>query len=378
MKTVLHIIDTTGPGGAETVFVELAAGLDPKLYRSIVLVRGPGWLKDQLVERSVELYEENCKGSFNVRFLIFLIRLIKQQDVDLIHTHLLGSAVYGCLAAWFCRRPVVTTFHGNVDVSSQERYLRAKFSIINSFANKVVFVSEKLQANFLTRVSLNPRKCTVVLNGTRKPRVVGNKSASRSVLSLPQDKILLGALGNIRSAKAYSVFVEAVSVLRQRGYDVHAAIAGQGDGPLLVELQNLIATHRLTEVFSLLGFVKDTSSFLDAIDCYVISSSSEGHPLALTQAMMVGLPMVVTRCGVEEIVEAEKEAIVVQKNSSLALADGIERMLAHTDVMMAMGERAMKKSIATFGLESMIHRYEQIYAAISNNTILRDRLTSTS
>ncbi len=378
MKTVLHIIDTTGPGGAETVFVELAAGLDPKLYRSIVLVRGPGWLKDQLVERSVELYEENCKGSFNVRFLIFLIRLIKQQDVDLIHTHLLGSAVYGCLAAWFCRRPVVTTFHGNVDVSSQERYLRAKFSIINSFANKVVFVSEKLQANFLTRVSLNPRKCTVVLNGTRKPRVVGNKSASRSVLSLPQDKILLGALGNIRSAKAYSVFVEAVSVLRQRGYDVHAAIAGQGDGPLLVELQNLIATHWLTEVFSLLGFVKDTNSFLDAIDCYVISSSSEGHPLALTQAMMVGLPIVVTRCGVEEIVEAEKEAIVVQKNSSLALADGIERMLAHTDVMMAMGERAMKKSIATFGLESMIHRYEQIYAATSNNTILRDRLTSTS
>lgn len=378
MKTVLHIIDTTGPGGAETVFVELAAGLDPELYRSIVLVRGPGWLKDQLVERSVELYEENCKGSFNVRFLIFLIRLIKQQDVDLIHTHLLGSAVYGCLAAWFCRRPVVTTFHGNVDVSSQERYSRAKFSIINSFANKVVFVSEKLQANFLTRVSLNPRKCTVVLNGTRKPRVVGNKSASRSVLSLPQEKVLLGALGNIRSAKAYPVFVEAVSLLRQRGHDVHAAIAGQGDGPLLAELQDLIAKRGLAQNFALLGFVKDTDSFLDAIDCYVISSSSEGHPLALTQAMMVGLPIVVTRCGVEEIVEADKDAIVVEKDSPLALADGVQRMLTHKDEALTMGESAMKKAGASFGLEGMIHRYEQIYAAISNNTVLRDRLTSAS
>lgn len=378
LKTLLHIIDTTGPGGAETVFVELASGLDPAKYRSIVLIRGPGWLKDQLDERGVEFYVADCKGSFNLGFLMFLRKLIRDEKVDLIHTHLLGSAVYGCLAAWLCRCPIVTTFHGNVDVSSQERFLRAKFGIINLFASQVVFVSEKLRANFMARVKLNQRKCTVILNGTKAPRLIGSKVESRKALGLPQDKVLLGALGNIRLAKAYPVFVEAVSILRQRGLDIHAAIAGQGDGPLLEQLQSVIAKHELQQHFSLLGFVKHTDTFLDAIDCYVISSSSEGHPLALTQAMMAGLPIVVTRCGVEEIVAADEDAIVIQKDDSLALADGVQKMLTHTDEAMVMGESARKKANASFGLEGMIHHYEQVYAAISNNAVLRDRVTSTS
>ena len=64
MKTILHVIDTTGPGGAETIFVDLAAGLDPSMYRSVALIRGPGWVQTALEARGVKTFILDCKGSF--------------------------------------------------------------------------------------------------------------------------------------------------------------------------------------------------------------------------------------------------------------------------------------------------------------------------
>ena len=53
MKTILHIIDTTGPGGAETVFIDLATRFPKEKYRSVVVIRGKGWVYDELCRRGV-------------------------------------------------------------------------------------------------------------------------------------------------------------------------------------------------------------------------------------------------------------------------------------------------------------------------------------
>ena len=47
MKTILHCIDTTGPGGAETVFIDLATRLPAEKYRAVVVIRGKGWVNEE-------------------------------------------------------------------------------------------------------------------------------------------------------------------------------------------------------------------------------------------------------------------------------------------------------------------------------------------
>jgi len=98
MKKILHVIDTTGPGGAETVFIELLSRLQSERYESIVVIRGAGWVYDELRRRGFEPYVVDAKGSFNFRYLLELVKIVRREKIDLIQAHLLGSGVY-------CSRP---------------------------------------------------------------------------------------------------------------------------------------------------------------------------------------------------------------------------------------------------------------------------------
>ena len=139
MKTILHTIDTTGPGGAETIFIDLATRLSGNKYRSVVVIRGKGWVYDELCRRGVKPILLNAKGSFNLRYLFGLWRIVQSEGVDLIQSHLLGTNVYCSLVGLLTGKPVITTFHGAVDISEKERFLgeiTAKRIILNS---KLIF-----------------------------------------------------------------------------------------------------------------------------------------------------------------------------------------------------------------------------------------------
>ena len=149
MKTILHTIDTTGPGGAETIFIDLASRLPKEKYRSVVVIRGKGWVYEELCRRGIEPLFMDAKGSFNWRYLADLVSLIRQEGVDVIQSHLLGSNVYCSLAGLITRKPVVATFHGAVDFGGKERLKGVKYSTINAGANSIVAVSGSLRQEIL-------------------------------------------------------------------------------------------------------------------------------------------------------------------------------------------------------------------------------------
>src|SRR5690606_19636269 len=122
-------------------------------------------------------------------------------------------------------------------------------------------------------------------------------------------EIRLGALGNIREAKDYFTAIRAVASLKARGYRVSFRIAGGARPALQKKLQALVEELGLQDEVHFLGFVDKPAAFLESLDIFVLSSSSEGHPLALVQAMAMGLPIVATRCGVEEVLTNEEDCL---------------------------------------------------------------------
>ena len=76
MKTILHTIDTTGPGGAETVFIDLATRLPKEKYRAVIVIPGKGWAYDELCYRGFTPVLLEAKGSFNWRYLLALRKII--------------------------------------------------------------------------------------------------------------------------------------------------------------------------------------------------------------------------------------------------------------------------------------------------------------
>lgn len=358
--TILHLIDTTGPGGAETVFTELADKYNADGWRSIAMVRGPGWVADRLQQLGVEVVVEDCKGSFNFGFLGALLRCIKTRQVDLIHSHLLGSNVYASMAGAITRTPVICTFHGSVDISASERFRKIKFGLIRNFSS-VVAVSHDLRASIAQQLSLPLNGVELIPNAIDCQAFADAKPATyREDLRIPAETPILGALGNIRAAKAYHVAIQAIAELRNQGQDVVMLIAGHPKEPLHSELLALRDNLGLCNHVHFVGFVADPGAFLASLNVFVLSSDSEGHPLALTQAMATGLPIVATRCGVENLID-ERMAWLTERNSPAALAQGISDALLSQHCAHARGKRAQEEAFAKYGSEKMHSRYEALY-----------------
>lgn len=359
---ILHLIDTTGPGGAETVFTELAA-------RSIAggesraVVRGPGWVHDQLVMKGVCNDIIDCKGSFNWRFLLAVRALILRHRIDLVHSHLLGSNVYASLAGALTSRPVVTTFHGVVDISPDERFAQIKFGAIKRYS-AIVSVSEELRDSLSERMGIPLKQITLIPNAIDcRQFCMAAPQPLREQLGISSSTALIGSLGNIRPAKDYPTALRALAKLRNGGVEAALLIAGHQKEPLTSELFALRDKLNLKDHVYFLGFLDAPERFIAALDLFLLSSSSEGHPLALTQAMAAGIPIVATRCGVERII-SDDTAWLTNKQSPETLAETLRVALSDRRAARRRALAAQNEAFQKYDFDSMYARYHDLYGRL--------------
>jgi glycosyltransferase involved in cell wall biosynthesis len=365
MKTILHSIDTTGPGGAETVFIDLATRLPREDYRSVVVIRGPGWVHDELRRRGVTPVMLDAKGSFNRRYLAALCRLVRDEGVDLIQSHLLGSNVYCSLAGILTRTPVVSTFHGTVDISERERFKGLKVGAIRTGSRHVIAVSEGLRKDIATRTSLRAARVQVIYNGIdtaafRRPP----SDALRRRFGWNEDYFIIGSLGNIRPAKGYDILLRSAARLENSSRTCRFVIAGQGKGQLFDELLQLREELGLVDTVQFLGFTDDAPEFLAGIDLFLSSSISEGLPLSAIQAMVAGLPLLATRVGgYEELVTDRDNGWLVDAGDPGAIAEAIEILAGDPALRATLGDAARRHAVATFDIDTMLSQYRALYDA---------------
>ena len=355
--TILHVIDTTGPGGAETVFLELAEECMRRGYHSIALIRGPGWVEEQLKKRGIPYEIRDCKGSLNVRFLASMLSIVRRNRVTHIQSHLLGSNVYTSLLGLLLRIPVITTFHGHVDISEKERFRGAKLAIIRAGARHVVSVTEDLKQSInRTTSGWSHLDAQVIPNGIDMKKL---ESLPLRVLTNKTKPLVFGCLGNIRPAKNYWLAVDFMSFLKKEGVQSKLRIAGDDSKPEGQELKDYAVACGVGDDIEFLGFIEDVPAFMESIDVFLMTSSTEGHPLALTQALAAGKPIISTRNGIEKIVP-EELIFLADEHTPASLARGLYK-LADTEgaqELAALGREYVREK---YSLNAMLSRYFRLY-----------------
>lgn len=366
MKNILHAIDTSGPGGAETVFLALARGLDPTKYRSYAVIKSEGWVAGQLRKFGLEPFFADAKGSFNLRYLYQLVRIIRKYKIDIVQSHLFGSNVYCSLAGWICRVPVISVFHGAVDVNPNSKLLRTKFHILNRGSAKVVCVSQSLSNTMLKSGMLAHHKSVVIYNGidTHLFRPQRNQYL-KNQLNLTANDIIIGAMGNIRRPKAYDVLLHAAALLVKKSTYYKFMIAGDGSGRLYEDLLKLREELGLKAHVFFLGFQEDVAQVLNNFDIFLLSSTTEGFSIATIEAMACGLPVVVTRSGgPEEIVTHGENGLLVDVASASQIAGAITLIANDAALKTRLVQNARANVMARFSMDSMLHAYENLYASL--------------
>lgn len=362
-KTILHLIDTTGPGGAEMVFIQLADKMRGQGFKSIVVIQGSGWVQEELIRRGLDPYIMPAKGSFAINFLFQLVRLIKKHRISLIQSHLLGSNVYASMAGLITGVPVVATYHGMVDVSPNERFKALKNIVMKFGIKHYVAVSQRLLENIREQQLLDTNKASVIYNGVDPIRFKASRAEDiRVTLSLPENALLVGCLGNIRPAKAYHVLIEAAAILIPNYPQLHFVIAGHKKDSLMEKLEAQLEQLNIQNHFHFVGFIEDSTGFLQQMDLFALSSSTEGFSIATIEAMTAGLPVIVTRCGgPEEIVAPGENGLMVEPNNPEAFAKGLMLYIESPELRQRMAASGKVHVEKVFSLNKMLDLYQNEY-----------------
>jgi glycosyltransferase involved in cell wall biosynthesis len=364
---ILHIIDTGGPGGAETVYLNTASGTEANRFRSTCLVSREGWLAQSLRARGIDPIVISASGSLNVAYLRQVIAIVRREDIHVIAAHLYGSAVYGSLAGLLTRTPVVSILHGQSDISKGGRFSGLKRFIVRAGSNQVVFVSGKLKAELAQIIGLPAAKCVVIPNGVDLKRFAGGRDESiRTQLGLKAGDILVGAVGNIRRPKAYEVLLRAAHLLRNSSDKYHFVIAGEGSNALHDELLKLRSALGLNDAVTFLGLRPDVANVLSNLDVYALSSDTEGFSIACIEAMAARIPVVATRSGgPEEILENERTGLLVPTQDPAALANGIARLAEDREFAGQLTRNALDQVENRYTLSRMLGAYQDLFQGLA-------------
>jgi len=365
-KKILHIIDTTGPGGAETVFIQLADKLRSRGWESIVVIRGPGWVQDQLEARGLKPVVVPVEGGFAFKLLLSLLKLIREHNVSIIQSHLLGSNIYAGMAGMLTGVPVVATYHGMVDVSPSERLRGLKHWVMQRGIKRYIAVSQQLMHSIARQGLLDSRRSKVIYNGVDLEKYKNvSSSRIREMLSLDTSTILIGSLGNIRPAKAYGVLISAAKIVVESNEKAHFVIAGHKKPQLMAELDKQIELLGLQNNIHFIGFCDNSAEFLSQIDIFALSSSSEGFSISTIEAMASKCPVVVTQCGgPEEIATQGETALMVPIQAPTEFAKAVMRLLGDKTLARKLACAGYEHCRSTFDLDIMIEAYEKTYVEL--------------
>jgi len=361
---ILHLIDTAGQGGAEQVLYSLLEKLGNEEYEHHVFLSGPGWLHDKLITiLGIKIVFCDGGGRFNFGYMQTIAEYLINHHIQLIHSHLFGSSLYASITGFFCRVPVVCTFHGYIDCCHEGRLQNLKLNLISLFARRIVAVSDGLKDFLVSRVRIGRDKFVTIHNGIdTESRCSVTRQEARRSFGFSDSDILIGSIGNVKPAKGYEVLLNAAKIVADNNHKCRFIIAGNTENTYFDKLLKLTKDLALEGKVFFLGFVENTNKFLHVLDLFVLSSDSEGFSLATIEAMNAGIPVVATRSGgPQEIITNMVNGILVQVGDANELAASINQMINNPAYAGKMVDNAKKEVLVRFTIESVVRKYEEEY-----------------
>lgn len=216
----------------------------------------------------------------------------------------------------------------------------------------IVCVSETMKESFVKKYGM-AEKVHVVYNVINDAETL-QKGNEKVEIDLPRP--LFSMAGRLAQVKGYDRLVRVCAKLHNMGYDFSVAILGKGEEE--ENIKRLISENSLDETIKLYGFQENPHKFIKNSDVFVCSSYAEGYSTAVSEAVILGIPVVTTECsGMREIFGGEECGIICE-NSDEALFEAMKKVLDEPSLLEKFKE-AEKKRAEAFSTASRIKALEQ-------------------
>ncbi len=362
---ILFITDAFAMGGTERQLLQLVRRLNLREFTPLVAGLRGGELEETFRKLPCKVAVlGGSRDKFSPILTLRLVRWMKENKVDLVHTFLWIANTQGRAAARIAGVPLIISSERGlypVDFKGQLRLILDRW--LSTYTNVVTTNSEAMRRALVER-GFDQNKIAVIPNGVDLDefRDHGRQSQVRQQLCLDEHDPIVGIVARLEPEKDHPTFLRAASLVV--GTFPATKFLLVGNGSQRDALEALCSELGLQSSVRFVGLREDVGSLVNLLDVAVLSSTHEAFPNTLLEAMAAGKPVVATSVGgVPELVIDGQTGFLVPPNNSEGLAAAITHLIGDPGLAEDMGRRGRQRAME-FGIESMVSRYETLYRTL--------------
>ncbi|MCK5595200.1 glycosyltransferase family 4 protein [bacterium] len=363
MQTVLHINAGEVWSGIEQRILSIAKVLHGKAFNTIFAVSPSSPLYKKAVSNNISpLPLAIGKWKFNPLAIWRLSRFLKILKVDILHTHRSSDHWIGVLAVRLfglsgqCK--IIRTRHNFTKIKNN--WINNK--LYKEWTDRIIAVAEIIKRQLVDKNNIPENKITTIHSSinTEKFKDVFDDKYIRNEFEISSDTTVIGMVGRLREHKDYPNMFTALNIIVKKIEDIKLLIIG--DGILESQLKKMVQKMQLADYVIFAGKRENIPQILSGIDIFALSSSVEGSPAAIKEALIMEKPIVSTNVGgIPEIIQNGITGVLVSPHNPEALANAILDTINSRDKALAMAKKGKQVLINKFSETRLAKLTAEVY-----------------
>jgi len=357
--------------GVDSVILTLSEGLRRLGHVPVITPLGEGLIAQEARDLGFIVDPLAKKRRRDVGSIPRLARLIRKHRIHILHSHEINAAFYACNAGFLARVTQVNSWHIPPMESLKQNFrnptipwLAFRYYLwLMRFCRKVITVSPELR-QLVVDGRVPGDKVHFIPTAVDLETYTPNETVRREVraeFGIPDDVTVIGTAGRVQLQKNLVLFVQVARQLLDAGEKVRFMIVGDGtDRPIIEQAVKELGVARDVLIT---GWRQDVPRVMQAFDIFALTSTSEGMPIVVLEAMALKKPVVGTDVGaMRQCMTPGETGILVPSGDREGLVRELSGLLHDRERSRGMGEAGRARVERDFTADAMVRRHLEVYA----------------
>jgi len=314
---------------------------------------GSGDFLPQFAKLKIAIKIFHKKTKLGLGTLWEIKKYLKQEQIELVHTHLFAADTWGRLSALMAKVPViVSTEHNiNLDEGKIKKIVKKILSYLNQ---KIIAVSSQVKTYQVEVEKISEHKIIVINNGIDLARF-----PYQTALVKKDSFLVLGILGRLELQKGHEVAIKALKELAKEGFKTQLIIKGSGSlkDYLIKKTEELDLKNVFWEEPE-----AEVNHFYQHLDCLIIPSLWEGCGLVALEAMASGVLVIASNVGgLSGIIKDKHNGFLFTAGDYVELAEKIKNIIANSFFVEKIKANARSTVEQNFNINKTVKQYQNLY-----------------
>jgi glycosyltransferase involved in cell wall biosynthesis len=371
-RKVLWLIRGLGAGGAEKLLAMSLPYLNWKVfdYQVAYFLKSKSHSVPEFERAGVRVFCLNSESPFDFRVLFRLVRLLRKQEIEILHVFSPYAGIVGRLAARLAGvKAVVYTEHSTLE--NQNALGRLGNILTYPLNDATIGVSQAVLRSVLRWQLARRGTFQTIYNGIDLNALDTNRvnpdQVKKSLGINPRHRVV-GNVAHLRPAKGHLYLLQAARLVLDQYPEVTFVVVGREKVKgYLRRLEEVAERLEIGDRVLFTGFRPDAIQITSAFDIFVLSSLWEGFGIVLLEAMALGKPVIGTRVGgIPEVIEDGVNGYLVEPRNPEQLAEKVVQLLGDEALRSQMGQQGMQRVRDRFSIRDTVKAVEDVYTSVLN------------